>query len=156
VPRMVGIAAGLAYGLAWIVIADRHAARGNRRAAHFDAALAALIAFPIVWEATIRFHTLGLWPATALVMVAALALLALGARGDVQAAVWMASAGVVVTATGLAYETRTIAAPLLGVAATGAITWWLAERRRWPLVAWLTAIETDLLGIVALALVLLQ
>jgi hypothetical protein len=156
VPRLVGIAAGMAYALAWMVLADRQASRGNRRAAYFDAALATLIAFPIVWEATVRFHLLDPWPATALTIACAIALLALAARRDLQAVAWMASAGVVVTATGLAYATRTIAAPLVSVAAAGAITWWLSERRHWPFVAWLTAIETDLLGIVALVLVLMQ
>ena len=156
VPPMVGIAAGMAYALAWIVIADRQASGGNRRAAHFDAALATMIAFPIVWEATVRFHVLDAWPAAALAIACATALLAVAARRDLQAVAWMASAGVVVTATGLAYATRTISAPLVSVAAAGAITWWLSERRHWPFVAWLTAIETDLLGVVALVLVLLQ
>ena len=156
VPRAIGIAAGLAYALSWIVIADRHAARGKRHAAIFDAALGSLIVFPIVWEATVRFHVFTPIAATALVVLGAVALLAVAARRNLQVIAWMASAGVIACATGLAFETRLVAGSLVSVALVGAITWWLADRQGWPMVAWPTAIETDLLGVAAFVLVLLE
>ncbi len=149
VPRTVGIAVGLAYAVSWIVI-------GNRRTAMFNTAIGALIFFPIVWEATVRFHVFGLPLAIGLVMAGAALLLVVAARRNLQIVAWMASAGVIASATGLAFETRTIAAPLVSVALVGAATWWLAERQRWRIVAWPTAIETDLLGVAGFALVLLQ
>lgn len=149
VPRTIGIALGLAYAVSWIVI-------GNRRTTVFNTAIGALIFFPIVWEATVRFHVLSLPLAIGLVVAGAVALLVVAARRNQQVVAWMASAGVIASATGLAFETRMISAPLMSVALVGAITWWLAERHGWRIVAWPTAIETDLLGIAAIGLVLLQ
>src|ERR1051325_5306815 len=149
VPRTIGIAAGLAYALSWIVI-------GNRRTAMFNTAIGALIFFPIVWEATVRFHVLDLWLATALVVGGAVTLVVVAARRNLQLVAWMAAAGAIASATGLAFETRTVSAPLMSVAVVGAVTWLVAERRGWHIVAWPTAIETDVLGVAAFALVLLE
>ena len=149
VPRSIGIAVGLAYALSWIVI-------GNRRTAMFNTAIGALIFFPIVWEATVRFHVLDLWLATALVVGGAVTLVVVAARRNLQLIAWMASAGVIASATGLAFETRMVSAPLMSVAIVGAVTWFVAERRGWHIVAWPTAIETNVLGVAAFALVLLQ
>ena len=149
VPRTIGIAAGLAYALSWIVV-------GNRRTAMFNTAIGALIFFPIVWEATVRFHVLDLRLATALIVAGAVTLLVVAARRNLQLIAWMASAGVIASATGLAFETRMVSLPLISVALVGATTWWVAERRGWRIVAWPTAIETDLLGVAAFVLVLLQ
>ncbi|HEX5041421.1 MAG TPA: hypothetical protein VFV75_00855 [Candidatus Polarisedimenticolaceae bacterium] len=66
----LGVVLGFAYGLAWLVAADRAAARGRVRDAIADAVLAALIGFPLVWEATARFQFLGplhAWAAAAVI-----------------------------------------------------------------------------------------
>ncbi len=56
-PQLAGTLAGLVYAGAWLVSAAR-VSSANRLAAAFQALTAALIACPLVWEATIRFHTL--------------------------------------------------------------------------------------------------
>lgn len=156
VPRAIGIGAGLAYALSWIWIADRHAGRGNRRAAIFDTILGSLILFPIVWEATVRFHVFTAPLASGIVVAGALALLVVAARHNLQVIAWMASAGVIACATGLAFETRIMAGSLTSVALIGAVTWFLSERHGWRMVAWPAAIETNLLGVAIFVLVLLQ
>jgi hypothetical protein len=56
-PQLAGTLAGLVYAAAWLVSAAR-VTSANRLVAAFEALTAALIACPLVWEATIRFHTL--------------------------------------------------------------------------------------------------
>src|SRR5689334_22095329 len=57
VPHAVGIAAGLTYAFFWIAIAHR-AGAADRLNATFHALVAAVIAYPLVWEATVRFDVL--------------------------------------------------------------------------------------------------
>ena len=54
-PGAVGVGLGLLYSLIWLVAADR-AAASNRVSASFHGVTATLVALPLVWEATARFH----------------------------------------------------------------------------------------------------
>jgi len=56
-PRGVGIALGLAFALLWVAMAWRAGPR-RPRSAGFHAAAAVLVAFPLVWEAAVRFQVL--------------------------------------------------------------------------------------------------
>src|SRR5579871_4101015 len=56
-PQLAGAILGLAYAIAWMVSAGRVASR-NRMSAGFQAFTAALIAGSLLWEATVRFHSL--------------------------------------------------------------------------------------------------
>lgn len=56
-PQLAGTLAGLVYAGAWLVSAARIAS-SNRLTAAFHALTAALIAGPLLWESTIRFHSL--------------------------------------------------------------------------------------------------
>lgn len=56
-PEWAGTALGLAYGGAWLVSSARVSA-DRRLSAVFDAITASCILAPLVWEATVRFHTL--------------------------------------------------------------------------------------------------
>ena len=58
IPPAAGVALGLAYGLVWLVLADRAGGRGQRPAAVFHGIGAAMVAFPVVLEATTRFKVL--------------------------------------------------------------------------------------------------
>jgi hypothetical protein len=55
VPASVGVAAGLAYAAWWLVQADRSAAAGRRLGAVFHGFAALAIAYPLIWETTVRF-----------------------------------------------------------------------------------------------------
>src|SRR5947207_1578898 len=51
-PKHAGVAIGLAYAAAWLVLTV------TRRVSVFYAPAAAIVAYPIVWEATTRFHVM--------------------------------------------------------------------------------------------------
>jgi len=54
----LGVALGSAYALAWLILADRAAARGLQLSGAFHALVSALIVFPLLFEATTRFALL--------------------------------------------------------------------------------------------------
>ena len=69
VPHRAGIALGLLYALAWLLVAYTAAGRNDRLRGGFAGVLAPLLAFPLISEAALRFHV---WDATgALLMLAA-------------------------------------------------------------------------------------
>ena len=66
-PRVGGTVLGLVYAVAWLGLAYGLDAMGRRLVAPFYGVATALIAFPILWEATVSFHLLSP-PAAALAM----------------------------------------------------------------------------------------
>ena len=57
-PHFAGLALGAGYALVWFWYADRAGARGLRTGAFFHGLVAVIIACPLIWEATARFHLL--------------------------------------------------------------------------------------------------
>ena len=122
VPQRAGVVLAFLYALAWIAIADRAFARGQRTAALFDAATAALIASALIWEATTRFHIFTALTASALTAVATLALLAVAVRRESNVIALIAAALLTFTSIGVSIGTgdvlaAAIAAPIVGVVA---------------------------------------
>lgn len=57
-PRPLGTAVGVVYAVSWLLVAYRQAPQRQKLTAAFYGAATALIAFPILWEATVRFGLL--------------------------------------------------------------------------------------------------
>ena len=57
-PQIVGSVIGFFYALLWLVIADITAGRGHRSSAVFHGVTSSFIAFPLLIEATTKFHYL--------------------------------------------------------------------------------------------------
>ncbi len=135
-----GVWLGLAYGLAWLVLADRGPAR-NRL---FHGWLGLGISLPLVLEAAGRFHLLA--PAASLValgLVGGLALtLAWHRRLPSLAA--GASVGAVVVALALGLSTGRPLPFVALVVAFGVFALWVAYHRDWTWLAWFPAVAADL------------
>lgn len=141
-PR-TGIAFGLAYAGAWVVVAAADAHRGRHGSAGFYAACAALIANPLLFEAVTSFGVLSeTMAALALAAMAAIGL-AIAAHWNMHAAAWVFGVGALGTAVALAMarppgEASTAVIVLLGLG------WlWLEDRRGWNVLTWLTALAAD-------------
>ncbi len=143
-PRPIGTLVGLAYAIGWLAMAYREDASQLRLAPTFYGAVAALIAFPILWEATVSFHLLTAEGA-ALAMTAVTSLaLAVAWRRRLQPLAW------VITVAGL------LAAPLfmlaLGpvvpfgfyLAFLGVVTLWMGYSLDWIWIRWPVAFVVDL------------
>jgi len=108
-PRLAGVALGLAYGAAWAVAADRAGRRGRGPSAGFHAAAAMMIGYPLLWEATRRFQVLA--PAAAAATL-------LGITGGLLVLAWRLRARPLAWAVTLA----SLGGGFALMAATGAIT----------------------------------
>jgi hypothetical protein len=155
-PIGVTVTLGFVYAAIWMWRSARQASAGRRARAAFAAAIAAVIAFPILWEATIRFHLLGTNSASLGIAIATTALVVIGYRGGGERIAWIGGAGAIACTVGLAAETRELAAPMLALAVGGAATWWCAVRRKWRYAPLPLAIEFNLLACALVLLTLLD
>ncbi len=67
--RGLGVVFGLVYALVWAVICHLLGKRGKRGAASASGLAAALVALPMIWEATSRFQVLSPWLAAVLLIL---------------------------------------------------------------------------------------
>ncbi len=97
-PRVGGTVLGVVYAVSWLGLAYRLDTTGRRLVAPFYGVATALIAFPILWEATVRVKLLAPWGAAlAMAGVTALTFVVAGVR-RIQALAWVISvAGLVAT-----------------------------------------------------------
>jgi hypothetical protein len=151
-PRL-GIALGLVYAGTWIGLADHAGRRGAKWSAGFHGASAAMIGFPLLFEATFRFRLLS--PSTAAVLLAGLTAVALAvaARRNLQGLAWLVSLAGTATAVTLALNPLGGRAllPTLYVVLLGVATLWLGYLLDWFALRWPVAIAADLLvGVMAL------
>lgn len=149
----LGIALGLAYAGTWVVLADLAGRGGAKWSAGFHGASAAMIGFPLLFEATFRFRLLS--PSAAAVLLAGLTAVALAvaARRNLQGLAWLVSLAGTATAVSLALaplEGRALL-PTLFVVLLGVATLWLGYLLDWYALRWPVAIAADLLvGVMAL------
>ncbi len=153
-PNLPGLALGLAYALFWVYRADRSASRNNTHAATFSAAVAALIAYPLLCEATIRFHSFSIEFAALILLLISGALLSIAWRRGLGSAAWIATLGSIGATAVLTLETQQIAVPLLAQALTGALLWHISSQRQWTIVRW-PGVAATWLTAIALQLVVL-
>ena len=151
-PSQTGIALGLAYAIAWIVLAARAARNGQRTQAAFHCAVAAIVAYPIIWEATTRFHVLSAITASILLVIVSVAFIAVARLYALESPAWIAVAGATLDALLLAYATKELIPFALGLTVAGVIAFLLSM----TYVGWLLAIESDLFAIFLLAAAVLD
>ncbi len=138
IPRSVGAAAGLAYAVAWILLADRAAARGRRRTASFLSITAVILAYPLLFETTARMGVFTPVGASAAIAILTALVLGVASRRDLLAVGWLAVLAEAATAALLGFTTGRpepfAAACALIAAATAFLgdTWEGAEALRWP------------------------
>ena len=151
-PRAVGTSVGLAYALAWLAFAWRAAAGSLRISATFHAGATALIAFPLLWEATTKFHLLS--PAGAAVAMALVTATAMTVawRQRIQSVAWIITSAGLLAA--LLFMAVGPAVPMgLYLAFLGVFTLWCGYSLDWIWLRWPVALVADLtvLGIVMTA-----
>ena len=175
-PRQIGVVLGLLYAMAWIVAAALAARAGRRSAAVFHAAVAAIVAYPIVWEATVHFHVLSAVTAALLLVGFSIALIvvarlggkssvapaaspavffpdagvAAGTTPPLQLPAWIAVAGATLDALLLAYATGELIPFALELTFVGVVALILSM----SYVGWLLAIESDLFALVLILMTL--
>jgi hypothetical protein len=144
VPDLLGMFAGLAYALYWVADADRIAGKRVFRAV-IEEAVAALIAFSLIWESAVRFHFISSTTASALVCAIALLMLGVALHRRVALLAWIAVLGSTLTVLIIGVSSKAVIAP----AAVVLIVSWAAsqvERRAgWEFIDALPSLQFDLL-----------
>jgi len=154
-PHVGGVIAGVFYAAFWIFIADRAAQAGRSRVALFHAATASAVAFPLVWETTVRFKFVS--PAFGATVAAFMGLVLVGVawRDRQQSIAWIGGIGSIAVALSIATPLALIP-PLLAGSLVGAPTLFVAMDCKWVYVSWPAAILTNTLAVMAIGWPLLK
>lgn len=144
VPHLAGVALGLAYAGAWVFSAERNGRRGRKLDATLHAFLSLAVAFPLLWETTVRMQAVSHLAAAGLVSAIGATVFAVAWRHDLASVAWAATLGSVGTAWGLLLATTRIELFSLLLIAFGAATLWTTYGRRWHGLRWPAALAADL------------
>jgi len=144
VPSGLGVVLGLVFGGTWLAMADRAGRGGQRLSAVVHGLAAAIIGFPLLFEATTRFHLFS--PTVAGLGLAALSAAALGvaAHRSLHALAWVVLAAGLLTAPALALATGRLVPAALYLVALGVATLWLGYAKGWTFLPWPVALVADL------------
>ena len=139
-----GVALGVAYAVVWIVAAARAARDGDRGSAGFHSVCAALIAYPLLFEASTSFGVLSPTAGSAAVAGMTAAGMAVASRWRLRAAAWVFAVGALVTAVSLVVVRPPGEAATAVLIALGLACLWMADVHGWRLLRWFTALAADL------------
>jgi hypothetical protein len=140
----VGVSLAFAYALLWLALADRASGRGQPTGALFHAIATALVAFPLLIEATTRFKVIGVGGSVLALLALTAAFFWVAARRRMHAVAWITIIAAIPTSTILLLKTGVAAPYVLYMIVLGAATEWLAQLRGWTLIRWPVALTADL------------
>ncbi|HSF15495.1 MAG TPA: hypothetical protein VLK65_08070 [Vicinamibacteria bacterium] len=138
-----GVSIGLLYALFWLGVADRAGANARTLSAAFHGASAVLVAYPLLWETTVRFQLLSPpWGAGVLAVVSGVAV-SVAWRQRLLSFAWVTVVGAMLTSVLLLVGTRDIFWFSLPSVLVGVATLWLSYHADWHAVRWVGAGVAD-------------
>jgi hypothetical protein len=143
-PTSLGLAIGFGYALAWLYFADRAGRRGQVQVACFHALGTALIAFPLLVEATTRFKVLPGGPSVLAVSLLCAAIFTVAWRQRLNVIAWIALIGTLPTSALLLSQTGAVAPFALLLIVVGVVTLWFGYTLDWWGLRWPAALAADL------------
>jgi hypothetical protein len=147
IPPAAGVALGLAYGLVWLVLADRAGGRRQVPSAIFHGVGAAMVAFPVVLEATTRFKVLPGPASAAALAVLTAGLLAVAWRRRIQTLAWIAVSAAVPTSIIVLARTGVVVPHAFFLILFGVAALWMGYSLDWLLVRWPVAVVADVVAV---------
>lgn len=140
----VGVASAFAYGLGWLLMADRAGRLQQPLSAVFHALGAALVVYPLVTEATSRFHVLG-GSSSALVLAALTSgFLVVAWHRRLLAVAWVTVVAALPTGVVLLLKTGADAPFAVFLIVLGLATLWLSYTIGWTWLRWPVALVANL------------
>ncbi len=140
-----GVSLGILYSAPWLMFAARAAARGNQLDAFVHALTVALIGYPLVWEATLRFNVVSPSQGAALLGVLTAVAFLLSWLRALEGLAWVVTLGTLISAAGLAIGTGNWTAYTALAIAVGIATLWLGYTRDWTVLRWPAAAIANLM-----------
>jgi hypothetical protein len=144
-PVPVGIGLAFAYAAVWLAMSDVAGRRGKVPNALLHAMAAALVAFPLVVEATLRFKVLGGLSSAGVVTLLSAALLFVAWRRRLRGVAWIAVVGALPASAILLVQTGVVAPFALFLVALGVATLWLGYSVDWWGNRWPAALAADII-----------
>ena len=141
--RVAGALVGMAYALAWTVVAY-HVAPRRALSATFFGAGTVLMGLPLLWEAATRFALLTPVAGALALTATTGAVLMTAWRANLQALAWIATVGGCLFASLLFVITGAPLPFTVFLIALGIATLWLGYDREWTLLRWVVAFFADL------------
>ena len=151
-PAPAGVALGLLYAAFWQLLADRDGQAGRRASATLHGLAASAIAFPLIWETTVRFGLLGGPTAGAAVFVVALLGLTVSWRHHLSASAWLTTLAACATVLALLVSTHQPVTAVLTLLAIAASLEWLAFHDAWLGLRWCVAAALDGVAVLLVAI----
>ena len=142
-PKGVGVALGLVFAALWFALAHRVIVKQQTLSGIFHAVAGALIAFPLLVEATTRIGVLPGFVALAGVAAFSALLMGLAFRHRVMALAWVGELAGVAAVVWLLFAAGTGLPPTLALLFIGAAALVLADTREWKGLRWPVALVLD-------------
>ena len=139
----VGIALAFAYASVWLFMSDRAGARGQVPNAVVHALAAAIVAFPLSVEATIRFKVLTGSSSALVISALSAGLLFVTWHRRLRGVAWITVVGALPASAALLIQTGVVAPFALSLVALGVATLWLSYSTDWWGVRWPVALAAD-------------
>jgi hypothetical protein len=140
----VGVALGLAYAIGWLGLADHEGAAARQASAAFHAFVAAIIAFPLLWETVTRFRLLSTDTSALAVALVTTIGLAVAVRRRLQPVAWISVLGALVTILALISSTGSVVPFAMVAILLGVATLWLGYSLEWVFLRWPAALVADM------------
>jgi hypothetical protein len=140
----IGLGLAFTYALAWLYMTDRAADRRQVPSALFHALAAAMVAFPLLVEATMKFKVLSATTSAMGIALVSAVMLVVAWRQRMSAVAWLAVAAAVPTSFALLIQTGVVVPFAFFLIAFGLTTLWLSEWLDWRGVPWPTALAADI------------
>jgi hypothetical protein len=139
----IGLGLAFVYALAWLFMTDRTAGKGQVPSALFHALAAAMVAFPLLIEATTRFKVLTAVTSTLGITVVSAFMLVVAWRQRLYLVAWLAVAAAILTSFSLLIKTGVVAPYACFLIVFGLATLWLSYWRGWRGIPWPAAVAAD-------------
>ncbi len=139
-----GVALGLTYAAVWLFAADRTVGGGRPLSAVFFGLVSAMIAYPLIWEATVRFDLLGADAATALLAVFSISMFTVAWRRHLEVFAWCVSAAALVADIAILLAFRNWGSGAALSLIVGGVSLWFAYSRGWTALRWPVALIVNL------------
>jgi hypothetical protein len=145
-PQIAGVSLAAVYAGAWIFFADRAGKRGRATSAAFHIGAAVVVAYPLIWETTVRLQLLGPGASAAALVGFGVAILAVARRHGLEPGAWVGVVAAELTAVALLFGTRAVvpfvgALVVFGLATLGL---WAPRSSSSPSLGWVSAAVADL------------
>lgn len=143
-PATAGISLAFLYALLWLALADRASRLEQPTSALFHAVGAAIVAFPLLVEATTRFAVLGVAGSVLGLALLTFGFLFVAVRRRAYAVAWITVVAALPTCVVLLVKTGVPAPYALYLILFGVGTVWLAHAHGWSALRWPVALAADI------------